>query len=153
MATRKLKSDSASAAVAAMLRAAMKDIEPPAHVHLRDGDLPYWTSVMRARTRDEWADTDLVLAAQLARCLADIENQQALIDAEGTLIVNDRGMSVVNPRVSVAEQYARRAQAIMRTLRMGGRAAGRSADAQHSRQLERTARRLQAEAPDDGLLA
>lgn len=153
MPTRRTKSDTAAAAVKAMLSAAMADLEPPSHVHLRDGDLPYWRSVTRARTRDEWTDTDLVLAAQLARVLHDIEREQALIDAEGTLICNDKGMTVVNPRVGVAEQFARRAQALMRTLRMGGRAAGRSADMQHQRLLERTARRLREETPDDGLLA
>ncbi|MDP1647886.1 MAG: TerS protein [Rubrivivax sp.] len=153
MATRKVKSDSASAAVKTLLAAAVKAIEPPAHVHLRDGDRSFWCSVVRARARDEWSETDLVLAAQLARCLADIEREQKMLDTEGVLIVNDRGMSVVNPRVSVAEQFARRAQALARTLRMGGRAAGRSADMQHGRRLERAARRLQAETPDDGLLA
>ena len=148
MQTRKTKSDSAAAAVKAMLHAAMGDIEPPPHVRLRDGDRAFWTGIVRARTRDEWTETDLVLAAQLARCLADIEREQALLDAEGTLIG-----SGINPRVSVAEQFARRAQALMRTLRMGGRAAGRSADAQHSRLLERRARTVRKEANDDGLLA
>ena len=148
MTPRKHKSDSVTAAVAAMLNAAMADIEPPPHVRLRDGDRAFWIGIVRARTRDEWTETDLVLAGQLARCLADIEREQALLDAEGTLIA-----SGVNPRVSVAEQYARRAQALMRTLRMGGRAAGRSADAQHSRLLERRARAVRKEANDDGLLA
>ena len=131
-----------------MLRAAMADLEPPAHVRLREGDRAFWTAIIRARTRDEWTEADLVLAGQLARCLADIEREQALLDAEGTVTA-----SGMNPRVSVAEQYARRAQALMRTLRMGGRAAGRTADSQPARLLERQARSVLQSASDDGLLA
>ena len=136
------------------MNAALGVIPPPAHVTLRDGDRVFWDAVVCARARDEWTDADLVVAAQLARCLADIEREQLLLDGEGTLSVNDRGTQIVNPRVSVLEQFARREMALMRTLRMGGRTAGAARDLQATRKVERQAAGIRRElSEEDELLA
>ena len=153
MATKRNRADSASSAVKAMLNAAKDTVQPPAHVKLRDGDQVFWDGVVRARARDEWTETDLVVAGQLARCLHDIEDEQAALDREGTVIKNDKGTPVVNPRVSVLEQFARREMALMRTLRMGGRSAGAARDEAPARKIERQSRKLREELQDDELLA
>ena len=153
MVTKRNRADSAASAVKAMVNAAKDIIQVPEHVKLRDGDKVFWDGVVRARARDEWTETDLVVAAQLARCLHDIEKEQALMDAEGTVVPNDRGTLVVNPRVSVLEQFARREMALMRTLRMGGRAAGAARDEAPARKIERQSRKLREELEDDELLA
>ena len=153
MATKRNRSDSAASAVKAMVNAAKDVIQVPAHVKLRDGDEVFWDGVVRARARDEWTETDLVVAAQLARCLHDIEKEQSLMDSEGTVIANDKGTMVVNPRVSILEQFARREMALMRTLRMGGRAAGAARDEAPARKIERQSRKLREELEDDELLA
>ena len=151
---KRTRADSAESAVKAMVNAAKGDLQPPAHVKLRDGDQPFWAAVVRARARDEWSEADLVVAAQLARCLRDIETEQTALDAEGTVIENDRKTMVVNPRVSVLEQFARREMALMRTLRMGGRIAGDARDETGKRKIERQARKVREElAEDDELLA
>jgi hypothetical protein len=147
------KADTASAAVRAMVDAAKPPPEPPPHVRLRDGDRPFWDGIVRARGRDEWTDADLVVAAQLARCQADIERESALLDDESTVIENARGTPVCNPRVSVLEQLARREMALMRSLRMGGRVAGDARDDAGKRRILRESRRLRAEIEDDELLA
>lgn len=153
MATRKLKADTAAAAVKAMVNASLGDLEPPAHVMLREGDRVFWVGVVRARARDEWTETDLVVAGQLARCLADVEREQQELDGEGTIVLNDRGTQIVNPRVSVLEQFARREMALMRTLRMGGRVAGAARDQESTRRIERQSAKVKRELEDDGLLA
>ena len=153
MATKRNRADSAASAVKAMVNAAKDVIAVPSHVTLRPGDEVFWEGVVRARARDEWTETDLVVAAQLARCLHDIEKEQALMDAEGTVIANDRGTMAVNPRVSVLEQFARREMALMRTLRMGGRIAGAARDEAPARKIERQSRKLREELEDDELLA
>ena len=107
---------------------------------------------MRARTRDEWSDADLVVGVQLARCQADIERESKLLDDEGTVQKNDRGTMVANPRASVLEQLARRETALMRTLRMGSAAAGEARHVVQRRMLAKQADRLRAEI-DDELLA
>jgi hypothetical protein len=136
-----------------MLDAAKGPHEVPAHVKLRDGDAAFWDGILRARARDEWSEADLVVAAQLARCQADIEKQQEELDAEGAVVKNDRGTQVMNPRVTVLEQLARREMALMRTLRMGGRVAGDSRDEVGRRKIQREAEMVKAELEDDELLA
>jgi hypothetical protein len=153
--TKRARADSAASAVKAMVDAALPDIEVPAWVTLTESAKPFWVGVVRARARDEWQDVDLVVAAQLAQCQADIAEEDEALRQEGRVIKNDRGSPVMNPRTTVLEQLARREMALMRTLRMGGRVAGDSRDDQGKRQLERGARkaRQQVEEENDGLLA
>jgi hypothetical protein len=121
---------------------------------MRDGDQPFWVGVTRARAVDEWTDADLVVAAQLARCQHDIELQQVLLDSEGSVVVNDRGTQIMNPRVSVLEQLARREMALMRTLRIGGSVSGDTRDMVGKRKIEQSSRKLRKELElGDGLLA
>lgn len=111
-------------AVKAMVDAAKGPPEVPAHVRLRDEDRPFWDGILRARARDEWIEVDLVVAAQLARCQRDIEVESETLHNEDTVLLNARGTQVMNPRITVLEQLARREMALMRSLRMGGRAVG-----------------------------
>ena len=112
--------NSAASAVRAMQNATRGAIRPPAHVKLREGDLPFWEAVVRSRARDEWTPADLVVAAQLSRCQADIEREQATLDVEGSVIDN-AGRPMLNPRSAVADMLARREMAQlhrhMRSLR------------------------------------
>src|SRR3954463_13841355 len=119
---KKKPATSAEAAVRAAVDAAKGPIKIPKHVSLRPEDVPFWDGIVRARTRDEWTGADLVVAGQLARVQWDIARESAALDDEGTVLKNDRGTQIMNPRVSVLEQMARREMALMRTLRMGGAA-------------------------------
>lgn len=150
---KRTRADSASSAVKAMIDAAKGEIEPPAHVTLRERDLPFWAGIVRARARDEWSDADLVVAAQLAKCQSDIEVEQTALDGETTVVTNERGTACVNPRVSVLEQYARREMALMRTLRMGGRVAGDSRDEAGRRKVQRGAEKARKDLEEEDLLA
>lgn len=150
---KRTRADSASSAVKAMVDAAKELIQPPAHVKLRDGDRPFWDGIVCARARDEWSTADLVVAGQLARCQADIEKEQLDLDIETTVLTNERGTKVMNPRVTVLEQLARREMALMRTLRMGGRVAGDTRNEAGRRKVEQQSRKLREELEDDELLA
>jgi len=97
-----------------MIRA--KAPEPPPHIKLRDGDLPYWLSVVRARDFASWTDIDLEHAANLSACLADVERLKHEIHEEGDTIRNDRGTMVVNPKHALLETLSRRGVALSRTL-------------------------------------
>lgn len=142
MAARKraAKGDSVTAALNAAVAAAKPLPEPPKHTQLRDGDRPFWDDVVRARAREEWTEVDLVVAAQLARCQADIERESKTLDDEGSVGTNFRGTAVMNPRVTVLEQLARREMALMRALRMGGKSGGDPRDLAGTRKAERAAR-------------
>jgi hypothetical protein len=115
--------------------------------------MAFWDAIVRARAYDDWQSSDLVVAAQLARCQADIEVEQTELAVEGTVIVNDRGTKVVNPRVSILEQFARREMALMRCLRMGGKPVGESRDLVKGAKLQQQADQTREELLEDELLA
>lgn len=121
---RRARADSASVAVDMMAEVAKELPAVPSHVKLRASDMPFWHGILRARTRIDWTDYDLVVAAQLARTQADIETEQERLYSEGSVIDNSRGTPIPNPRVSVLEALARREMALLRTLRMAGAAVG-----------------------------
>ena len=137
------RSDSAAAAVVAAQSAALGPLDPPAHVTLRDGDRPFWNSIMLARARDTWTAIDLTTAATLARCQADIEKLQSDLDAAGYLVEGK-----ANPLCAVIETLTRRAVALSRCLHVHAEATvGRSADAAKALANERA-----AETEDDDLI-
>lgn len=97
----------------------------------------------------------MVVAAQLARCQHDIERESLNLEGEGSVIENQRGTPVMNPRHAVLEQLARREMALMRTLRIGGyEAGGDRRDLDKARKLQRQAESAREEIEaGDGLLA
>ena len=146
---RRARADSADALIKGMADAAKEELKPPAHVKLRTEDMPFWSGILCARARDEWTPADLVVAAQLARCQNDIEIESQDLQSEGTVVKNDRGTLVANPRVSVLEQLARREMALMRTLRMGGRVSGDARDDTARRKHTETGKKLRKELEED----
>jgi len=150
------QASSVEAAIQAAVAAAEGLPRPPAHVKMRPGDWPFWDGIVRARARDEWTGPHLVVAAQLARCQHDIENESALLDGEKTVTSNCRGTPVVNPRVMVLEQFARREMALMRSLAIAGRAVVDPRKLEATRKLQRRADEAQdaiAGEDDDDFLA
>ncbi len=142
------RSDSAAAAVEAM-RAAVDVIAPPAHLNLRERDLPFWAGVVRARAREDWTDIDLAHAGNLARCMADIERIQTEIDIEGDTLTNDRGTVVMNPKHSLLETLSRRSIALCRSLQVHAHAVqGDSRDQQKKSSTQRKAAAAVQEADD-----
>lgn len=116
MATRKrARSDTVTAAAKAFSDA-VKKVQPPPHVILRDGDWPFWESIVGARANSSWNNADLEVAANLARCKADIERLSVRIVAEGDIIENARGTPIVNPKHQLLETLSRRAMALSRLL-------------------------------------
>jgi hypothetical protein len=153
MAKRTLDSNSAAIAVKAMVNAAKSIPKPPAHVKLRQQDAAFWPGIYKAKSVDEWTDAHMVIGAQLARAMADLESQQEILDTEGTVIGNGRGTMVMNPRVSVLEGLARREMALMRALGLTGKANVDPRDSQGKRKVEQQSRKLREELEDDELLA
>lgn len=136
MKSRRPRSDSAKAAVAASQAVALGPISPPPHVRLRDQDWPFWAAVMQTRPRDTWTDNDLVLAGNLARTNADIEALQQQIDATGFLVEGKP-----NPACAILDTMSRRAVTLSRLLHLHAAATvGRSEDNRKGAALERSAR-------------
>lgn len=154
MATRKTRSDSATAAINAAKNAASPDLRPPPHVQLSTDAEPYFADIVRARAREEWNEHQLTIAAQLAECMVEQEEVRAELALDGRVLTNDRGTKVANPLVGINEALARRQMALGRSLQMIGRATGDPRAPTAKRKLEAGARKIRAEVEqeDEGLL-
>lgn len=147
-------SRTAAAAVKAFQNAAFSPIEPPKAVKLRDGDRPIWDALMVVRARDEWSEVDLHHAANLTRCLADIERITGEIETHGDVFTNDRGTPIVNPRHALLETLSRRAVALTRLLHLHALVInGEPRDMGKGRELEQQSRQAATTKDDDDLLA
>ena len=71
---RRKPSCSAAAAVQAAQNVAQGPIAPPAYITLPEACRPFWDAIVTSRPRDTWTDSDLVLAANLARTQHAIES-------------------------------------------------------------------------------
>ena len=130
---RQPRADSVTGAVVAMREAQTPPPAPPECVRLRAGDYPFWKSIICARAPSEWSEPELVVAAQLARCQADIEREQERLDTEGSVILNDRKTPIANPRFAVLEQLSRREMALLRTLTLNAGSKGDIRDLKKTR--------------------
>lgn len=147
---RRARSDSVSVAVEAAQAVALGDIPVPAHLALDEADMPHWQAITRSRSREEWGEVDLCIAAQLARCQRSIEVSQRSLDIEGEIV----GECKINPRFRVLDGLVARSVSLTRLLRLQP-AANQSAlaDLQGRRMAERAAREVRAEIDGNDLLA
>ena len=145
--SKRLPAHSAKVAVRTMLNAAQSPIPCPDYVALREQDRPFWDAILRARARDEWTESDLAVGAQLARCRADIETESKRLEAESSVVVNQRGDLSVNPRITIVAELTRRETMLMRSLRMAGPTPIHDLNAQ--RGMQRAAEKLHAKLSSD----
>lgn len=148
----KQRIDSATAAVSVMMDSA-KAILPPECEPLQADDLPYWEALVRARAKAEWTDENRIVAAKLARAMADEKRIVLELRKEGDLMKNGRGTIVINPKHALVEQLARRVMAWRKALALDARGAdGRVSDIAKRRDQ---AQAIEADSPfaDDDLLA
>lgn len=113
---KKIKSDTISAALKAHAQAGTV-IQPPAVCRMRDVDMPFWASIISSKAPDEWTQPDLILAAGMARAMAEIE----IIDGELLLepsVINNKP----NPKITIIETLTNRVMRISRALQINARA-------------------------------
>lgn len=148
---RKQRIDSATGAVAVMLKAA-KRINPPAHAPLDDDALPFWNDIVAARAQSEWNDHDLTCASDLANAMAQLVENRRILRAEGEVLKPEGGKEFANPRVAVVHGLHAQIKSARQSLYIHGRAAGEARDVGKRRAQ---AREIEAGSPleDDDLLA
>ncbi len=107
---------------------AARPIVIPASVPLEASDLPFWNSVIAEFARSEWSDHQLELAAMLAREMANLESEQRLMRAEGSIMHTDKGTPVINPRKTAIQMHAGTILSFRRSLSLHARAQGGEAE-------------------------
>lgn len=153
--SRRQRIDSAAGAVATMA-AATRDLSPPAHVFLRPGDLPFWETVIAEKPKSEWTDADLIVAASLARAMADAEMIATMSVGQRGRVKDKVKPSFVINSISAVDKLARRIVTLRRALQLDNRSKnGEQRDVdrrrEHARDVENGQNPMADD--DDGLLA
>lgn len=120
-----------------------KPPDPPSHVHIREGDLPFWYSIVMSREHTSWTEVDLEYAAVLARTQADIERVQSEIDLEGDMVPGARGQDIANPKHGLLKILMGRAVSLARLLHVHPEATKESGEERkrNTKQREQNAKR------------
>lgn len=140
-----------TAAVQVMQKAA-KELLPPKHIHMTKLDKPFWKSVIAEKARSEWSDHELELAALLAKTLRKLEQEDVLLDDEGSVVTTFGGHLAQNPRVRIVADMHSRAMKYRQTLGINARAkGGETRDIERRREI---AKGIEANNPlEDDMLA
>ena len=89
---RQTRSDSAAAAIQAAQNAAQGPLNPPDHVPLPAGAMPFWEALVRNRPRHKWNDADLATAALLA--VSQMQATALMHDLEQLAVVDKLGRRI-----------------------------------------------------------
>ena len=142
--SRKQRIDSSTAAVKVMA-SALTELEPPEHCPLPEAAMPFWRSIMRGRTRDEWEATPALMVT--ASSLAWTQWQSVKIRGEIELAVEIDAKAVKR-----LDDLNRLEMAYLRTLQQHGR--GAEGEARDVGKRRAQASGIVADNPlDDDLLA
>lgn len=125
---------------------------PPAHVRMSDTDMAFWPEIVAEFSATEWTAHALSVASLLARSMNDVEREQFDLRAEGSVLMNERGTPVCNPRRQAVALATQAVLSLRRTLSLHARAtAGEARDVGKRRALSKA---VEAETPfADDLLA
>jgi len=110
-------------------------------------DWPYWHSVVAEFARAEWTEHQLELAAMLARTMANLEQEQRTLRAEGFIAVRENGTTVENPRARAVKALTGDILSLRRSLALHARA--RSGDSRNDGTRKEAGRALEAQLDDD----
>jgi phage terminase small subunit len=129
-----------------------KTLESP--IPLTENDSKYFDAIVRAREASSWDTLHLIMAAQLAQSLGQLDLANSDIADRGIMIENARGTPIVNPSVSAKTSLAGSVMQLSRTLGLSASQKGLSGKPQAARnEADREARKLIESASSDELLA
>ena len=122
MAKKRSDKNSVTAALGGF-QGAIDGVPLPQGVELRsDEEHVIWDQFTRARAREDWRDMDLLLLAKVVRMEADIRSYQSQVEAQGTIVENQRGTQIPNPLLTIIDTVERRQLAVIRSMSLNQQA-------------------------------
>lgn len=143
---RKQRVDSTTAAVAIM-QASARELFPPKHVPIGAHDLPFWLNIIAEKAKSEWTAHDLEIAALLARAMSRLEREESRLDGEDTVMHNQGGTPMQNPRIRVIADLHARAIKYRQTLGIHNR--GKNGEKRDTDRRTAQAKGVEADLGDD----
>ena len=70
--------------------------------------LGYFEDMTSVRAPNDWSRADVVALTRIADWLSRADSLQKQLDAEGEVVINERGTPIVNPKFSLVDQLERR---------------------------------------------
>lgn len=114
----------------------------------------YFRAIVRAREASSWDEFHLLLAAQLAQTLGQLDLANWDIRDRGIMVDNNRGTPVANPACSAKTALSSSVMQLSRTLGLSASQKGLAGKPQAARnEADREARNLIESASQDELLA
>ena len=106
------------AAAKVIAASAGREIAPPAHIRMANGDWPFWQSVVAEFPKADWTAHQLEVAAQLAKAMSRLERESNLLDDEGTITADGR----ISPRHAIVRDNTNSVMSLRRNLSLHARA-------------------------------
>ena len=103
-------------------QAASKLVNPPPHVPLTEADEPFWNNIIAEKTRSEWTNHDLEVAALLARSMRCMVEEEGKMQVEGAVLTTVGGNKCQNPRARLIGDLNSRIMKYRQTLGIHSRA-------------------------------
>ena len=122
-----------------------REIAPPAHIRMANGDWPFWQSVVAEFPKADWTAHQLEVAAQLAKAMARLERESNLLDDEGTITADGR----ISPRHAIVRDNTNSVMSLRRNLSLHARAQGGEARDVAKRKTQAKAVEAGASVADD----
>lgn len=133
------------------MQAAAKTPESP--IPLAESESEFFKFIVIAREHETWSDNDLLIAANLSKTYAAINQLWKDIEVEGYVVENQRGTPVANPKVSALNSMTSAMQSLNKTLGLSASQRGLSGAKQAVRNTaEQQARKVLAKVADDDLI-
>lgn len=103
------------------MAAAGEPVTLPAHIRLGASDKPFMDSIISQRAKANWTPHDLEIAADLARMMADLQQERKKLRSEGSVLCED-GKTFKNPRFDMARKLETHILSHRRSLGLHARA-------------------------------
>ena len=125
--------------VAAMKNAQLA-IEPPEHCDLHEGAERFYNAIIKSRDLSMWNDVDVARAVLLANYQADLKAESATLKKEGSVVINERGTPIMNPRFNIVNTLTRLEISLAKALQTDAASTqGRSRDVSNKNKASREA--------------
>ena len=102
--------------------------EPP--LELSADALRFWETIVNAKRRNAWTDSDLLIACALCRDLALVERLSRELEVDGPTLENKDGRMYAHPAGTLLDSAQRRILATTRSLQIHAIATGGRTDTQ-----------------------
>jgi phage terminase small subunit len=133
-------------------RSLKNELKPP--IDLNDAELGYFKMIVPAREACSWTEHDLLIAANLAITLVQLDKANLEIAKGGLMVTNNRGTPVCNPAITAKLSLMTTVLAVNRHLGLSASQRGLSDAEQRVRnEADKAARKVINKAQGDDLLA